>query len=90
MPRRDGTGPTGMGSMTGRGLGLCNVAKVAGAIGGLGLGLGLGCRRGFRRNSFNNSINIENQRDLLMEEKAILENKLKLLNEQLNTFQDEK
>ena len=25
MPRRDGTGPTGQGSMTGRGAGNCNV-----------------------------------------------------------------
>ncbi|MBU3160727.1 DUF5320 domain-containing protein [Clostridium frigoris] len=42
MSRRDGTGPTGMGPKTGRGLGLCNVAKVATVVGGLGLKMGLG------------------------------------------------
>lgn len=44
MPRRDGTGPMGAGSMTGRGLGVCtgvNTGKY-----GTGMGLGLGCRRG--------------------------------------------
>ena len=83
MPRRDGTGPMGMGSITGRGMGLCNVAKVAGAIGGLGLGLGLGCRRGFGRNGFNNTVNLENQ-------KAILEDRINMLNNQLNNLQDDK
>ncbi len=90
MPRRDGTGPIGMGSMTGRGMGLCNTAKALGAIGGLGLGLGLGCRRGLRRNGFNNTINSDNIKDLLNEQKAILENRLDLINNQLNNFQDDK
>ncbi|KOF56160.1 hypothetical protein AGR56_04415 [Clostridium sp. DMHC 10] len=86
MPRRDGTGPIGMGSMTGRGMGLCNTAKALGAIGGLGLG----CRRGLRRNGFNNTINSDNIKDLLNEQKAILENRLDLINNQLNNFQDDK
>ena len=49
MPRRDGTGPMGAGSMTGRGLGSCTGANAVkyGAGLGLGLGLGLACRRGF-------------------------------------------
>ena len=49
MPRRDGTGPMGAGSMTGRGLGLCtgaNAVKYGAGI-GMGLGRGLACRRGF-------------------------------------------
>ena len=90
MPRRDGTGPIGMGSMTGRGMCLCNTAKALGTIGGLGLGLGLGCRRGLRRNGFNNTINSGNQKELLDEQKAILENRLNLINNQLNTLQDDK
>ena len=51
MPRRDGTGPMGGGSMTGRGLGLCTGANAVkyGAGLGMGLGLGLACRRGFGR-----------------------------------------
>ena len=45
MPRRDGTGPMGAGSMTGRGLGFCTGANAVkyGAGPGMGLGLGLDC-----------------------------------------------
>lgn len=86
MPRRDGTGPMGRGSMTGRRRGLCNTAKGLDEIGGLGLG----CRRGFRRNGFNNSINSENQKDLLNEQKAILEDRLDLINSKLNTSENDK
>jgi len=53
MPRGDGTGPMGMGRMTGRGAGYCagfaapGYANPVGYAGGLGCGLGRG--RGFRR-----------------------------------------
>jgi len=59
MPRRDGTGPLGMGAMTGRGLGVCtgvNAPIYGGWFGGgcgrgfgrgFGRGLGLGFGRGF-------------------------------------------
>lgn len=47
MPRRDGTGPMGLGPFSGRGMGRC-IARGAAGI-GVGLGLGLGCRRGFKR-----------------------------------------
>lgn len=53
MPRRDGTGPMGMGRMTGRGAGYCagyatpGYANPTGFAGGLGCGFGRG--RGFRR-----------------------------------------
>lgn len=76
MPGRDGTCPKGMRAMTGRGMGFCNPSKAAGTIGRLGLGLGLGCRRGFSRYIFDNAINPKNQKDLLMQEKIILENRL--------------
>lgn len=59
MPRRDGTGPTGMGAMTGKGLGVCS-GENAPVYGrgfrrdcgrGLGrgnrLGLGLGAKANF-------------------------------------------
>ena len=55
MPRGDGTGPMGMGSMTGRGAGYCAGFSAPGfmnPIGGrLGLGLGLG-RGGGRGRAF--------------------------------------
>ena len=51
MPRRDGTGPTGAGAMTGRGLGACTGAEAVNYGGGRGRGIGLGrgCGRGFGR-----------------------------------------
>lgn len=45
MPGRDQTGPWGMGPRTGRGLGYCRDAAVAGYAGGYG-------RRGFGRGFF--------------------------------------
>ena len=60
MPRRDGTGPMGLGAMTGRGAGYCAgygfsrpmnpVGGRGGAFGfGRGLGIGCGYGRGFGR-----------------------------------------
>lgn len=93
MPRLDGTGPMGMGSMTGRGMGNCsNTAKTIGTIAGIGIGLGLGCRRGLKRGLgrgmgrtfFGNPISSENEKELLANEKAILEERLKAVNNKLN------
>lgn len=85
MPRRDGTGPMGRGSRTGRGMGFCNTTKAAGILlGGLGWRR---CGRGFRWNNYGNAISPQNQKDLLNEEKAILEDRLNLINNQLNTLQ---
>ena len=47
MPRRDGTGPMGAGTMTGHGLGFCTGKNAVKRGAGLGLGLGFACRRGF-------------------------------------------
>lgn len=84
MPRRDGTGPMGRGARTGRGMGFCNTTKAAGILGGLGWRR---CRRGFGLNNYDNVISTENQKDLLKEQKAILEDRLNLINNQLNTLQ---
>ncbi len=50
MPRGDGTGPMGMGPMTGRGAGYCAGFSVPGFMNPMGgrLGLGMGRGRGFR------------------------------------------
>jgi hypothetical protein len=58
MPGRDGTGPMGLGPMTGRGAGYCggrNAAQGAGRGRGLGFRGGRGAGRGGygRRNMFN-------------------------------------
>lgn len=49
MPRGDGTGPMGMGSMTGRGAGFCTGFATPGYANPVGYGCGLGGGRGFRR-----------------------------------------
>lgn len=69
MPRRDGTGPMGQGTMTGRGLGVCSGVNAPGCGPGFGRGLGrgkglgtgfghgagqgYGCRRGFAFGGYN-------------------------------------
>ena len=92
MPRRDGTGPMGTGSMTGRGLGLCTEATAAKNRPGpgMGLGLGLACRRGFGRGfgrgfSFNQSSS-KTQKELLNEQKTILQNRLEVIEKQLENL----
>ncbi len=64
MPRFDGTGPAGMGSMTGRGMGYCNPSRNNNISGsaespayqmpayGFGFGRGPGFGRGARRGFF--------------------------------------
>lgn len=50
MPRGDGTGPMGMGAMTGRGAGWCagfNTSGYANQVPGRGFGMGFGRGRGF-------------------------------------------
>jgi hypothetical protein len=54
MPRGDGSGPMGMGPMTGRATGICEGNDVAGFISpafgrGCGMGFGRGRGMGFRR-----------------------------------------
>lgn len=47
MPRRDGTGPIGMGAMTGRRAGFCNGERDPRQfVRGFG---GYGCQRGYKR-----------------------------------------
>ncbi len=92
MPRRDGTGPMGAGSMTGRGLGSCTGAKAVkyGAGLGLGLGLRLACRRGFGRGFGRgvaaNQDSSKTQKELLQEQQAVLKNRLEAIDKQLENL----
>lgn len=53
MPRGDGTGPMGLGPMTGRGAGYCAGFPVPGYMNPfLGYGIGFGRGRGFRRMAY--------------------------------------
>ena len=92
MPRRDGTGPMGAGAMTGRGLGICTGANaVKYGVGlGMGLGLGLACRRGFGRGfgrgfAFNQTSS-KTQKELLNEQKTILQDRLEVIDKQLENL----
>ena len=93
MPRRDGTGPMGAGSMTGRGLGLCtgaNVVKYGAGLGMMGLGLGLACRRGFGRGFGRgfaiNQTSPKTQKELLNEQKTMLQDRLEAIDKQLESL----
>ena len=90
MPGRNGTGPFGEGSMTGKGFGLCT---------GNGLqakprfGLGFGCRRGFGK-GFNQQVStvvLPNTNHLvqqnLIDQKRLLEKRLQEINHDLEGYE---
>ncbi len=92
MPRRDGTGPMGAGSMTGRGLGSCTGARAVKYGVGLGLGLGLGfaCRRGFGR-GLGRGVPVKQnssktQKELLQEQRDALKSRLEAIDKQLDNL----
>ena len=100
MPRRDGTGPMGQGSMTGRGLGVCTGANVGGygvrlgcglGRGGSGIGLGrdigfgYGCRRGAGRFFTGGAIELTDK-EILDEQKQLLQKRLDVVNKQLENL----
>ena len=96
MPGRDGTDPIGACSMTGRGLGLCTEADAVkyGAGLGMGLGQGLACRRGFGggfgrgfgRGFVVNRTSSKTQKELLQEQKDMLQNRLEVFDKQLENL----
>lgn len=76
MPRRDGTGPMGRGSMSGKGLGVCSGMNAR------SLNRGNGCR-GNRRSFIENETVAKNREELLTEEKELLEIRLDIIKKQL-------
>ena len=88
MPGRDGTGPMGSGTITGRGAGLCTGTNAVRY--GPGSGSGLGYRHGFGR-GFNRNIDIEQastktQKELLQDQKSILQNRIDRISKQLENI----
>ncbi|MFW6264750.1 MAG: DUF5320 domain-containing protein [Bacillota bacterium] len=86
MPGRDGTGPVGRGSMTGRGLGYCR--QPAGSTErtfryGRGNGFGRGFARVNRRFVPVELIGDDEKKEILEEEKEILKNRLEYIKEEL-------
>lgn len=88
MPGQDQTGPAGMGSMTGRGVGIC--ATGQGNNAGPGFGLGRGRGRGFGyRAATPAPLTREEQLESLKAQAAGLELQFKALTEQIGKLESE-
>lgn len=72
MPRQDGTGPMGQGSMTGRGMGPCR-----GGIRGRGMRRGMGW--------FGGRLSKDEEKEILEEEKKYLEEELEEVKKELSS-----
>ena len=81
MPGKDGTGPMGLGALTGRGLGVCQEAKSATI--GLENGPRVG-RRAYGKGIFSSDIHSDTRKELLLERKKILKNQLNVIDRQLD------
>lgn len=96
MPRFDGTGPNGMGSKTGKGLGYCdtddenNVTYARGTGRGMGRRMGRGMKRGGCRCITPNYYNGVSEKTLLRHEKEILEERLAYINKCIDDVEVEK
>jgi hypothetical protein len=101
MPRRDGTGPMGIGAMTGRGVGYCNPAinstRDNRSIYFGGYRCGRGNRRqfcvagapGYLRNNYQqNSVEMD-EKTLLSNQEILLENQLKQIKDRLSKISKE-
>ena len=85
MPRFDGTGPMGMGPMTGWGRGFCRPRGYRGRGAGLGYGYGRGVGRFFPWGApwSDYTIGPEEEKRILEEEKSFLRARLKEIEEML-------
>jgi len=104
MPRRDGTGPMGMGPMTGRGAGICAGYAIPGYVNPVGSFSGFGCGRGSRRmfnatgipgwarfdgfNSNRTYASAVGEKDLLSRQAKILENQLAQVKKRLSSIDE--
>lgn len=97
MPGRDGTGPMGMGGMTGRGLGACTGANApfyGGGFGrgcgrgfGRGVGRGLGFGRGFGFGAYSNyNYNRTTPKEVLQAQKEQLQVELGAIDQRLESL----
>lgn len=95
MPRQDGTGPMGMGSMTGKGRGTCTGVNASGYGAGFGRGCGRFSGRGFGRGSgrgFGFGVNANYgydepiSKESLQSQKKQLENMLDAINKQIESL----
>ena len=87
MPRRDGTGPMGAGTMTGHGLGFCTGKNAVNRGAVLRVGLRIGCRRGFSsgfgRGLAINQYATKTHKHFLQEQKQLLQRRIEVIDKQL-------
>ena len=87
MPRGDGTGPAGQGSMTGRGMGFCTGFNAPGFMNpGFGGGFGRGRGFGWRARTFQPVIQ-EPQAITEEQEKQILNQELEAVKQEMQEIQ---
>lgn len=82
MPGMNGTGPEGLGAMTGKGLGICRGTRAAGNPAdnrGMNYGRGMGCGRGMGFCRWNAA----DERGMLENEREILKNRIAVIDERL-------
>ncbi|MDD4751482.1 MAG: DUF5320 domain-containing protein [Synergistaceae bacterium] len=83
MPRGDGTGPTGRGPMSGRGMGFCVRTFETGETSYIGGGIRRGFRRWFGRGCAVMNASTENKKEFLEDEKNFLQKRLESLEKEL-------
>lgn len=83
MPRGDGTGPTGRGPMTGKGMGYCIKENETGESSYIGGGTMGGIRRWFGRGRCRNFCPVVPDKAMLEKEKTFLLERLKSLEKDL-------
>lgn len=90
MPRKDGTGPRGLGSMTGKGFGVCTGAKGLKNGPGIGLGMGFSHKRNFRKGMGRclllNEGGFMTEKDVLQRQKEFLEERLEALDKMMKNL----
>jgi hypothetical protein len=97
MPRGNGTGPDGMGPMTGRGAGYCNSFAAPGCAGPAGFGRGLGCGFGNHRmyraagmpDRTRVSMAAVDEKTYLSNQAEYLENQLQLVKNRLTSLKED-
>ncbi|MFH0702214.1 MAG: DUF5320 domain-containing protein [bacterium] len=95
MPGRDGKGPLGQGSMTGRGFGNClayGIPLIAGTIAAFRFGKGKGFGRGFGWRNIANITGASSANDelsALKNQANILEDNLKEVKERISKLEQE-
>jgi hypothetical protein len=91
MPRRDGTGPIGMGPMTGRGFGFCGHRfygrrNCFGRGFGPWYGAGYGFAPGYGQGYFKQDMT---EKEFLKNQKEFLESQIELLEKELEDLKDD-